>query len=106
MKLHYESWQEMFNGQFLSVRSGRQGFSGDIGQGLITISVPGTDNRFHDIDTYLTPSRQGSVELAPMDGTRLYLIPSEAPQPPDASITPIPNIAFVFDLTTRQWANP
>jgi hypothetical protein len=78
----------------------------DMGQGLITISELGLDRRFHDIGTYLTPSRQGSIEISSIDGTRVYLIHSEAAQPPDVDVTPIPNLLFVFDLATLQWVNP
>ncbi|MBF6613418.1 MAG: hypothetical protein IVW55_09860 [Chloroflexi bacterium] len=103
----YDScWQGMVNGQFLSVKTGRQGRRGDISQGIITLSELGLDDRFHDIGTYLTPLRQGSVEMASMDGTRVYLVRSTTPQPPDVDVTPTPGVIFVFDLATRQWLDP
>jgi hypothetical protein len=94
------------SGHIYRVTSGREGRDSDMGQGLITVSELGPDDRFHDIGTYLTPSRQGSVEIASIDGTRVYLVQSQVPQPSDEDVTPIPNFVFVFDLATDQWVSP
>jgi hypothetical protein len=102
----YDScWQLLMNGHVYRVTSGREGVD-NIGQGLITISELGPDNRFHDIGTYLTPSEQGSIEIAAIDGTRVYLVQSQVYQPLDATVTPTPNFVFVFDLATDQWVSP
>jgi hypothetical protein len=105
----YQScWNVMLNGHLYNVRSGREGLDNvdNIDQGLITVSEFGPDNRYHVIGTYLTPSKQGSVEIAAIDGTRVYLVQSQVYQPPEATVTPIPNFVFVFDLATDQWVSP
>ncbi len=99
-------WQLIMNGHLYSIWAGRFGYLSDEGQGLITVYEMGTDNRFDLIGTYLTPSRQGSVEIAAVDGTRVYLVQSQSVQPPDIDVTPIPNFVFVFDLATLQWVSP
>jgi hypothetical protein len=65
----------------------------------------GADNDLHLVGIYLTPLRQGSVSMASIDIPRVYLVRSDD-EPPEAEITPIPNVVFVFDLSTRQWVNP
>ncbi len=98
------------NGQLYLVRAGRWGTYGDLGEGILTVSVFGPDNRYHDIGTYLTPYRQGPVEIAALDGTRVYLDRWAEPQPPGINwqqqVTPVPNFVFVFDLATLQWVSP
>lgn len=100
---HESCWQLMFNGHLLLVRSGREGYGSDMGQGLIEISQLGSDDRFHGIGTYLTPSRQGSVEMASMDGSRVYLVQSTAREPRNIDVTPVPSFVFIFDLATDMW---
>lgn len=103
----YEScWNLMMNGHLYDVRSGREGRGGDMGQGVINIRELGPDDTYHDIATYLTPWREGHVEIAAIDGSRVYLVQSETRQPRGIDVTPIPNFVFVFDLETDQWVNP
>ncbi len=100
-------WQATLDGQVILVQAGREGHLGDIGQGVVTVSILGQDGRYHDDGTYLTPMRQGAVRIASVDGTRVYLVVAEF-QPPDSGATPIatPGMVFIFDLATRQWVSP
>jgi hypothetical protein len=100
-------WQGMFNGQVLLVQAGREGYQGDIGQGVISVWIVGQDGRYHDDGAYRTPSRQGAVHIVSIDGARVYLAVDEL-QPPDLGGTPVatPGVIFVFDLATRQWVSP
>lgn len=66
--------------------------------------ILGSDNELHLDGIYLTPLRQGSVSMASIDFPRVYLVRSDD-EPPEAEITPIPNLTFVFDLQTHQWVN-
>jgi hypothetical protein len=104
---YHSCWQLMVNGHIINVNAGRLG-GVDPGQGVIRVRELGPD-RYYDIGTYLTPSRQGEVEIAAIDGTRVYLVHSELPPPFGVHInpiTPVPNFVFVFDLATLQWVSP
>jgi hypothetical protein len=98
----------MLNGHFIWIMAGRLGI-GDPNQGAIEVSELGPDDMYHLIGTYLTPSKQGAVDIAAVDGTRVYLAHSQIPPPLDGDatpVTPVPNFVFVFDLATDQWVSP
>jgi hypothetical protein len=101
---YHSCWQLMVNGHTINVNAGRLG-GVDPGQGVIQVRELGAD-RYYEIGTYLTPSRQGEVEIAAVDGTLVYLVQSKLPQPHGVDVTPIPNFVFVFDLATLQWVSP
>lgn len=98
-------WQGELNGQYYQVMAGREGRWGDIAQGILTITTLSPDGQWHRIGTFLTPEKQGEVRIASVDGLMVYLVPDDY-QPPDAKITPIPGVVFVFDIATRQWVSP
>ena len=101
-------WQLMLNGHLININAGRLG-DGDPNQGAIQVRELGADDRYHLIGTYLTPSKQGAVDIASVDGTRVYLVHSPLPPPlgdVPTPVTPVPNFVFVFDLATDQWVSP
>lgn len=98
-------WQLTVNRHLYNVRAGRHG-DVDLDQGVINIREVAPDGSYFDVGTYETPSKQGGVEIASIDGTRVYLVQSTAPVPFGAVVTPIPNFVFVFDLATQQWVSP
>ncbi len=101
-------WQLSLNGHLIYIMAGRLGI-GDPNQGAIEVSELGPDDSYHLIGTYLTPSKQGTVDIATVDGTRVYLVQSNLPTPLDGEatpVTPVPNFVFVFDLATDQWVSP
>jgi hypothetical protein len=99
-------WQLSWEGRLYQVKAGRYGTGSNMNQGILTIGEAGPDNMWHEIGTYETPSKQGPIDIASVDGTRIYLIQSQAPRPPGVDVTPVVNFVFVFDLATLQWVNP
>ncbi len=106
IQYHEICWQYLWNGRYREVEPGVEGFGSDTGQGLLTIQELGADNRMHVIGTWLTPQREGSVEIAAVDGTRVYLVHAADGEAWGTNLTPLPNYVFVFDLATLQWVSP
>ena len=60
----------------------------------------------HTVGTWLTPQREGRVDIATVNGNRVYLVHSAQGELWGTNLTPVPNYVFVFDLATLQWVSP
>jgi hypothetical protein len=96
-------WRGYIGGQLTDVGAGRYGATSH-GEGLIVVT---TWSPYQE-DVYETPEQVGPVKIASVDGTRFTLVPYDPwrLQTPEATLTPAPNVAFVFDIVTREWLTP
>jgi hypothetical protein len=82
-------WRGLIGTDYVEVEAGREGTSGDPGQGIVHVVVW---HRSRDI--YRTPQRVGAVRIASIDQMRFTLVTEDGQH------------TFVFDLAARQWVTP
>jgi hypothetical protein len=96
--VNINTWVGLVNGQMLTLMAGRLSDTIDPHQGFLTV-YQGTrmDDNAPTTHVYLTPMRLGVVQIISVEGIHAEL---------GLGDNPTTQVAFVFDLVTRQWVNP